>query len=986
MKLIEKCGGALLLALISVNAFAESAGTVYLMKSGTRVDYSNAISNDEGQVVSYTDNYYYINEVGNLKFQDGAKAYGIYHKRSYNGIYLGGDLEIGEGGLSFGLGAYGRVWFQHENGDTPEKGVKVTADQTWNCPGYTGAAGVALFGVGTHDYELGGTNYTNRSCGLEPYTVVPLFIGDDVTLSVDSIKFYLASPLSSSPNGTFKLTTDSTLFPLTYDGTNAVLGAKKLVLDHSRLSLGSELADLWTSASPYKMYSHVVLDSATIASEVVMKDGATIYAENGYYKHCNPEDTTSKRYTTGYDDLDVGVEKISVIGTGNVISCNEINFTRPVTIDLAEGAVLKISNRGSYPMGLKNVTLTGSGTLGFANFNGTVAMFGDVSNFTGTIDVYSWGVSTIVLPADYKETITVTNSAGVTSSRCTSVIYTDADNVITDTAWANAELHIASGETYYVAGNGLTAATTVYLDGGTLITLKDGATIASPIHQTATSNLKTSPYTDISVNLAGWLDADENDKTEVKLNLDGNFVITKGGSFPGNKNTFYLNSGTLKITGEETVLSITGQGGISGSSTATYWGVLDGATLNLPYKASNWNTFWVSGKSSPVFEIGEGATVDVGQSRELHGARNSGGEDNVCTILVNGGTLNFGNAGAVVLGEYAPSLGGKTVLDFRSGLIDTQRAFLTNPYAVTNSVGEYTTTYDEGAPRMEFKWTGGTLKIEGNPSTICGYLLQPKDFYQRSSSQVTSASRTVKNWAIPLNNYNMHVSIEGPDCVLDLSKFPSGSVLTNMPVRTPSEWVGMIDGYEVHDVGGMDWNGTADGCLTVTGGTFAVNYFNANGMKVKLQEAKLVVPAVTNDLNFGEIILDSANAKVVADSVEDGKSVSASLRITENGTWDAGEIDVDGITYKDATFEDGATWKIAADETLELSGVLTLPKDKEALKYQVTRRGEQMAVATFDSIKGWPTWEAIARQCTFKLSESGKALYALSRGFIIIFR
>ena len=938
--------------LISISAFAESAGTVYYAGNNKSIKASDALTNETGSVVAYQDNLYIVNNAGNITFPAGVviNGYSLGAQNCVARMY--GDLTVGEGGITLAYNGTSRLnFYRNSNDSLPANGVKVAASQTWKVDDSVSTTANLPFFTdnGSPDY------------GIKSNTEIPLTVASGVNLTVDNIKLYLLSDKSSAAGATVTLQNKSQYYPLVEGDLNATLGADKFVIrDSAALNFGAELHDLWSYGSSARMYSHRLCDSAHIAKEIALAGNGTI---------------------NGNGALAVAVEKLSATGTGNTISVTEIDFPNEITIDVAEDAELTIANTGSYPKNLKNVTLTGSGTLKINKLDGVTVMFGDVSSFSGTIDVYGSGTGTIVLPVDKKNVITVQNEGSST----TTVIYDDSDNVITDTAWASSELHIVSNETYYVVGNGLTAATKVYLDGGSLVVIKNGATIGADIEVTASSNLKTMPVGEVEATFAGSFSAADDDTLGLTLSLDGNFVLTKGGSFPGNKESVNLDSGTVKITGAGTKLSLAGTSGIRSTSTATYWGVLDGAEMETPYKANNWNSFYVSGGASPVLEIGENAKVTIGDSRELHCSRNAGGSTNVCTVLVNGGTLRFDSNGLATFGEYSVEKGGKSVLDFRSGLIETKRPLGPAPYA-TKTDGVYG-DWNAEAPRFEFKWTGGTFKVDDNTLMSRGTLLQPKDYYQTAQSQVTSDSRTVKYWATPLTNYNMHMSIEGPDCVLDLSDLPSYAVLTNMPARSQGAWVGMIDGYEVHDVGGMDWNGTADGCLTVTGGTFAVNFFNANGMKVKLQEAKLVVPAVTNDLDFGEIILDSANAQVVADSVEDGKSVTASFRVTANGVWNGAEkpIDIAGVSIANATFEAGAGWILSP--ALAISGTLTLP-DGGAIDYTVPGgTASPLAFATFGELVGAPEWRKVGGVTRrIRAAADSKSLYCECCGLTIVIR
>lgn len=612
----------------------------------------------------------------NVGIADAHRLYGLTVDQTA-GVTSGKSYFDGGGTFQFGAGGVqvlaGNIWV----GKTSyEPKVYLAADQTWR----GGGTALTHFGVGC------GTGNGTKG------TVFPVTrLMSSLTIE-NNLAVWLYSPSNDFAGVDVTVRYPSRL--VLPDVNGARLRARTLTLegDGEALPLGKVFgyAD-WYNHTPTAI---AFLDTDHIADALVLKDGA---------------------------DLAPGTATVfdipSVTATGASGSRSEIAgplvFSRAETaLSVADGVTLALSGANTVADGVTaSLTVTGAGTLELSpGLNGTVdlesttklvllgdgryasaisggrsleirasgiAMLGgcDLSGYTGTsIDVTAGTLelgSMAVLPdgvtlqTSGEGKVMFATSEGLDPSRIggTANYVVDA-SIVTDWVRPEARITVGEGEVLRVRGSGLTAATELVVDGGTVLFERDGATIASPVFVTAGSWIRT---TDEGVvgRISGAVTAEIVRATGTTNHLwvvgPGYVVFAGGGTFTGSESGLRIEeNASVKLTqGDYTFTAcdvcILSHGTMSSNPRGTsgkYLGVVDGGNLTivkgtktemcgLQVNGLNDGSYYFR---TALFEVGEGCTAELGPKVNAWLGNNQA----LGKIRVSGGTLKLG--GYVYLG------------------------------------------------------------------------------------------------------------------------------------------------------------------------------------------------------------------------------------------------------------------------------------------------------------------------------------------------
>ena len=379
--------------------------------------------------------------------------------------------------------------------------------------------------------------------------------------------------------------------------------------------------------------------------------------------------------------------------------------------------------------------------------------------------------------------------------------------MVTDTAVTEPEIVVCTNEVLRVLGSGLTANTTVRLNGGTL-RFEASATVASPVIVSVGSFVEAVSSSVVgTISGAVTCDCGATDLTAPRsvsiptkwggsetvalsvtgiVNLGpGTIVYAGGGSFSYSRDRFivtrdasvYLTHGTYSFGARESspgsapLALLPLKGGVD-YGYGRLLCVRDGGTVEFteydsfttrlyvapPKNGAMYNTSpWIS-----VFEVGEGGTVNVPKKSAFY----FGSADTRSHLKVSGGTLTFGESSTVYIGDgYATA---ELDILLSAGTLSLARSILRN----TGVDGSGTNRLTRG----RLVWSGGTLKLNENFGSLAIFDM-PDEYRLSSHWQVNGVLRE-------------SVRIEGADCTLDFSEMKRSSV-ANVPAgMDEAEWYG----------------------------------------------------------------------------------------------------------------------------------------------------------------------------------------------------
>lgn len=581
-----------------------------------------------------------------------------------------GTFQFAEGGVRV---LSGNLWVSKTSYDPK---VYLAANQTWS----GGDTKLTHFGVGAGQGD--GTKAT-----LFPVTRLTSRLTIEKNLAV-----WLYSPSNNFAGVDVTVRYPARL--VLPDVNDARLRASTLTLEGDGEALPLAKSFGYSDWSGYDPTTVAFLDADHIADALVLKDGA---------------------------DLRPGAPTVfdlpSVTATGAAGSKSEIAgplvFSREQTaIAVDDGVTLSISGDNAVAPGVTaSLTVTGAGTLELSpGLNGTVnldetsklvllgngkhaaviaggfslevrasgvAMLGscDLGGYTGAYIDVTAGVMELGAMADLPPAVKLRTSGegkvvfgssdGLDPSRIEGTKnYVVDTSTITDRIRTEKSITVGEGEILHVRGSGLTAATELIVDGGTVCFEVDGATIGSPVSVTAGSWIRTAAESIVGT-ISGAVTAEVARSTGPTNYLwvvgPGCVVFAGGGAFTGAKSglrveenaSVKLTHGDYTFTECELILETHGTttSNPRGSS-GKYIGVVDGGNLKV-LKGTKTEMCGLQvnalddGSSyfkESLFEVGSGCTVELGS--RVHawlGSRQALGR-----ICVSGGTLKIG--GYVYLG------------------------------------------------------------------------------------------------------------------------------------------------------------------------------------------------------------------------------------------------------------------------------------------------------------------------------------------------
>ena len=632
-----------------------------------------------------------------------------------------GDLHFEGGGVEMPMSG-GMLSLGDLNGSSPY----LTSSQTWTGP----ESGRAHFAFGHDDY----LNYYKVSANgnwcpewtLEKGMNVWLTWTNQFTKTDVTVKYPARIWLEK------KWTTSN----VAYEGGPA-LRAKTLTLSGDGV--------MW-EAGGTASYGHRYktpelepeMNSLTVSPSLTLKDGADLLGRSA-----------------GWD-----IPTLAVTGTGESAFDGSWKFRRATTdVSIASGAVLALTGDvadGGVSAGL-NVTgsgelkldpstfrLTGPLTLG-ANVTLVLAGHGE---FSHRID----GGKEIRIESDGNSPTNVVSLraaalAGFTGSRVTvasgkaivdakagvSVVEDGGTRidlsaasgdawVVTDAVREEAEITVGSGETLYICGNGLTAATALILNGGRVAFLRSAA-IGSPVTLADSSSIGSENVSTIGT-LLGRIDGVCESAKSLALKGAGTVNFAGGGRFENVE--VYVKAGSANLMSNRFDIAYAGWGVYEGD----YLGIRDGAFVNCPWKSTG-GVFGCTVRPKEgyksVVEVCTNSTVCCNQNNTFYLGRY--GSDGV--LRISGGTVEINHGTQIYVGHTA---GCRGVIEMNDGLFLTDQSFRVGSGASGRIV-----------------WRGGRIKLRSEFWTYAG---NGSRYFDGTSSNLT-------------------FTIAGPDCVLDLNGAPA---------------------------------------------------------------------------------------------------------------------------------------------------------------------------------------------------------------------
>lgn len=839
----------------------------------------------------------------------------------------GGYVSVGEGGITF---LQNDVWMAGRPSETDRR-ITIAADQEWKGtetdPGETVRAAIYVGATFDVYYRMG------------------LGVSDGVTLL--TLSRYLDAWFSgqNTKMGNLDLTVKAParLRLVNRKGNPASdidgrLGCRSLTLagDGDALALGS----LHAACDGTHMYLTPYLDVPHFASVLNLVDGADL-AMNTTYATVGTFAIPTVNVTKPGDAVSDGVSAISgpfvvtqELTTVTLAGDPTLDFTGATLTESGVAAGWNISGVGTIKFSGPGYRLTGPLSLGSGTtvkFFGAVNLMenvftaaadatveldpgegvemaiGDLEDFAGTIRLKSG--KTIFNKGVGAATVVEDGGVKIVSGGL----------VVTDETYSDAAVTVGASEAMYVYGSGLTAATTVTLDGGRIVFVRS-AVMKSPLNVTRTSSGIYAEGSSVTGEVNAVVTVDVGNST-------GNGLVTYGKGaivLSGGMTLADLGNGRLVQSGHTLVFKTgdynLGSGGFAmiatntsatavaaGATYPVYCGIRDGAVVHFADQRSGAGvaktcfstTLIADGSNYDVYP----STVEIGEGGHLEFPWNSyaffGSNQEMMKVKVTGGTLVKNCYGKFCFGTGGYSVGELTMT---SGKIVLNQPFVTQ---------------DENE-RFKFYWDGGTVEIGPQMHNQHRTLIEPP--YGVASPTKLMAS----------------VEIRGEDCVLDLKDYALSS-FTNVPSN-----------FSV-----CDWVGT--GTLTVRGGTTCkelVMNSIPSGVGIRLENgAKVVVPEnarvydpakweqgwrrpypaayddtawlLSDAFDLKEYVVAGEDVGFTYENLSSVNSV-ATIRIAEGGVYDPAANGLGGAAwpFTDVTFETGATWTVGAMQ-LAVPGTLT---------------------------------------------------------------
>ena len=518
------------------------------------------------------------------------------------------------------------------------------------------------------------------------------------------------------------------------------------------------------------------------------------------------------------------------------------------------------------------------------------------------------------------------------------------DIYITDAAYGGATLTVNGGDILHVQGNGLTADTSVTVNGG-IVQFENTATISSPITYAGIATNMTSSSS-VTGTLAGVVTVNAH-----FFNRGAGGIVWQGGGIIQNGADFHVDGGSFHIISNTVEVAANSNGQFLMENDAEWFCIRDKGIFLLRAASSNSGVRIAVAKGrTGVFEIAKGGLLQMYNKRQLIvGFR----AQSTNIFRINGGQFSDLHYGAPL---YLSSLGNANVtgrFEFLSGDFYQYSHWRT---ANANTVPQ------------EIDWRGGVWHMANSGNY---------------------ASSLVNSSAVRLN-------VNGPDCILDVGGvqctnryFESGNILDNAQPMTfgPN---GRLTVCGNANVGSYTLNSKiVDGRIVMSNKNIVVTQDVAPLRLAQLEpETDKVLDLEFDDpWTIGTVKLTKKNEGCAYPnaSVEN-------VRIITGADWDNGLFSFASVS--NMTFDAGSVLSVtvAADgsvPSLGLLGDLTFP---DAMNFSVVRNGNYssgtIVLSAAGSVSGGTTMTPAAGSDKAKMSVNAAArlVSLVKSGCVYIFR
>ena len=448
--------------------------------------------------------------------------------------------------------------------------------------------------------------------------------------------------------------------------------------------------------------------------------GATLDASGATFKQA--ADAPTSLALEGPGTIRLAVDRVLLAGGVSAVSAAlELTGSGSWTAPLSSARGLAIAAEGS--IAVSDEALAGYGQDEIAVTSGTLILESAASIPQGCKVVTSGtGALSLADPSGFDADVHM----GGTQN-----FQTDNALVVSDAARENETLAVPAGQTLHVFGSGLKDSSSVSLAAGASIVFHRTATVSAAVTIAGASTI--SAAADAEGTFAGPVTIGNSSTATGACDIYAYGAIVFAGATRGYKTPLYQRSGLIVVRGG---LVLNGSGGgfymCAGRcvvtnctmSSSTYGHVY----LNLPDQTGD-----------VLLEIASGGKLSMGNNGTLC----IGGSNRFeSRVLINGGTMDDASPDWVKFNDGGT---GNGVFEFASGLMNSERRFLTS-----HKPGS-------GTGAAKFIWRGGTWKLKRIANTYVNHHL-----FQANAADC-----------------GIEFSVEGPDCVLDLSSFVFADSISN---------------------------------------------------------------------------------------------------------------------------------------------------------------------------------------------------------------
>ena len=517
------------------------------------------------------------------------------------------------------------------------------------------------------------------------------------------------------------------------------------------------------------------------------------------------------------------------------------------------------------------------------------------------------------------------------------------DIYITDVVYDDGTLTLNSGDVLHVQGNGLTADTSVTVNGG-VVRFESSATISSPITYAGIATNMTSSSS-VTGTLAGVVTVGAN-----FYNIGPGGIVWQGGGTIQNSADFHFDGGSFHIISNQVTMAQSSDGLVTVENDAEWFCIRDGGAFSLLASSVNRGIrIAVKNGRTGVFEIAKGGMLQIYNKRQLVvGFRTQ--STNI--LRLNGGRFSVLHYGASL---YMSSLGNANVVG--------RFEFLDGDFYQYS----FWRTADANTVPQEIDWRGGVWHVTGSGAY---------------PSSLVSAS------AVRLN-------VNGPNCVLDV-----GGVSCTNQLLTSSNIPANAQPMTFGPNGRLTVCGGAAGSYTLNSKVIDGRFVMSNKNIIVTQDVAPLKPAQLEP-ETDKVVEPEFNDAWTIGTVKltkKGEGCSyphvavENVQVAAGGDWDNERFSFASVS--NMTFEAGSVLSatIAANgsvPSLSLLGDLTFPS---TMNFSVVRNGDYSSGTVVLSAAGTVSGGTVMTPA----AGSGKARMAVNaverfvalvkNGFVVLFQ